>query len=100
MARGAGDDIRAGTRERCRDSRVCTVVRRRWSFVAEHQEHRQNSPVLPDRRFKSKLAEDLANMTLDGLEFQDEVLGDPLVRPTLCHEAEDLPLPRGQLVER
>ncbi len=70
------------------------------SLVAEHLEHRQDPPVLAGRRLEPELAEDLTDVALDRLELEDELVSDPLVRPTLRHEAQDLPLPRGELVER
>jgi hypothetical protein len=47
-----------------------------------------------------ELGEDAADMSLDRLEFDPELLADGSVGPTLGHEREDLQLSSRELVEQ
>jgi hypothetical protein len=49
--------------------------------------------------FEAQLREDLANVTLHGLELERKRLGDALVRASLGHQPEDLSFATRQLVE-
>jgi hypothetical protein len=55
--------------------------------------------VVSVRELEAELSEDLADVTLDGLEFESEALRDALIGATFGHEGEDLPLTGRQLVE-
>src|SRR5215217_2705756 len=65
--------------------------------VGENGEH---AAVILGRGGQAKLREDARHVLLDGAVGDDELLGDPGVGAALGHEAEDLTLPRRELVDR
>src|SRR5436190_9969974 len=94
--RRIGVDAAATEEECCYETRFPRPARSGLLCLAEQPEHGQHPAVLPDRRLEPQLPEDLADVTLHRLEFQDSLLGDTLIRPTLRHQAKDVALPRSE----
>ena len=65
----------------------------------EVREYREDA-AMPVGPVQVELAEDRADMGLDGPLREPELLGDARVRPALRHQAEHLALARRQLIER
>ena len=51
------------------------------------------------RSGQSELGKDRGDVLLDGAVGNDQVPGDPDIRPALSHQPEDFALARGQVVE-
>src|SRR5262245_2976488 len=73
-----------------------------WTLksAAQIREHGEDAPAAVQRLGQPELHEDAADVALHRLGAEDADLRDPPVGMPLRHEAEDLALARGQLVER